>query len=95
MFTCDRRFQFSGFPDFAGVVETFPRDGREEVVNFVEVECLGNDGRGAEGGFGVPRDFVHCGFCNFAVHEAQGGGDVGDVKIFFYPRNVSGCLPFS
>ena len=56
----------------------------KKVVNFVGVECLGNDGRGAEGGFGVPRNFVHCSFCNFAVHEAQGGGDVGHVKIFFY-----------
>ena len=50
--------------------------GEEEVVNFVGVECLGNDGRGAEGGFGVARNLVHCGFCNFADHEAQGGGDV-------------------
>ena len=58
-------------------------NGNEKVVDFVAVECLGNDGRGAVGGFGVPRNFVHCGFCNFAVHEAQGGGDVGDVKIFF------------
>ena len=26
---------------------------------------------------------VSGGFCNFAVHEAQGGGDVGGVMIFF------------
>jgi len=32
----------------------------------------------------VPRHFVHCGFCNFSVHEAQGGGDVeGFATIFF------------
>ena len=40
------------------------RGGQEVVVNFVGVECLGNDGRGAEGGFGVPRNFALCGFCN-------------------------------
>jgi len=39
----------------------------------------GYDGFGAQGGFGVPWHFVHCGKCSFAVYEAQGGGDVEGI----------------
>ena len=31
VFAWDRRSRLIGFPDFSGVVETFPRDGREEL----------------------------------------------------------------